>query len=340
MGSRRNFLKKTSALTAYSILSGWASYGASSDKLGNVLPLRQITRDGQKSTAFCLGGYHAGISENPKDAEKIIERSIELGVRFFDNGRVYHRGRSEEYYGKFLTPKYRDHVFLMSKAISRTGADVEKELDLTLKAMKTDHLDLWQMHTMTTKEDVDNRVNGGVLDAFLEAKEKGKTRYIGFSSHQNPSTIIYFLDLLKEKGLELDTCQMPLNVCDPNFESFQMNALPALLDRGYGVIAMKTMAGGSMMGKRIDTTPKEIATEDIPNVVEKAGVSYAELHQYVYALPVSTLCSGCDSLEKLNYNIGVLQNLKKLSKRDMDGLISKVKPYSGNIVENYKRVFG
>jgi predicted aldo/keto reductase-like oxidoreductase len=228
----------------------------------------------------------------------------------------------------------------MSKAITKTGTDVNKELEQSLKAMKTDHLDLWQMHTITTKEDVDNRVNGGVLDAFLEAKEKGKTRYIGFSSHQNPSTILYFLEVLKEKGLELDTCQMPLNVCDPNFESFQMNALPALLDRGYGVIAMKTMAGGSIMGKRIDTTPKEIATEDIPNVVDKTGISYAQLHQYVYALPVSTLCSGCDSLAKLEHNVGVLQNLKKLSKADMDSLIKRVKPYSGNIVENYKRVFG
>jgi predicted aldo/keto reductase-like oxidoreductase len=339
MESRRNFLKKTSALTAYSIFSGWASYGATSDKLGNVLPLRQITRNGEKSTAFCLGGYHAGLSENPKDAEMIIERAIELGVRFFDNGRVYHRGRSEEYYGKFLTPKYRDNVFLMSKAISKTGVEAEKELSLSLKALNTDHLDLWQMHTMTTREDVDARVNGGVLDVFLEAKEKGKTRYIGFSSHQNPSTIIYFLDLLKKRGLELDTCQMPLNVCDPSFESFQMNALPALIDRGYGVIAMKTMAGGSMMGQRIDTTPKEIATEDIPNVVDKANISFAELHQYVYTLPVSTLCSGCDTLEKLEHNVGVLQNLKKLSKSDMEKLVAKVKPYSGNIVENYKRVF-
>jgi len=340
MDSRRDFIKKTSALTALSLFSGWASFGASSDKLGDVLPLRKITRNGEKSTAFALGGYHMAISENPKDAEKIVERSIELGVRFFDNGRVYHRGRAEEYYGKFLTPKYRDHVFLMTKAIKKTGTDVRNELDLSLKALKTDRVDLWQMHTMTTKEDVDDRINQGVLDAFLDAKEKGKTRYIGFSSHQNPSTIIYFLDELKKRGLELDTCQMPLNVCDPNFESFQMNALPALNERGYGVIAMKTMAGGSIMGKRIDTTPKDIDTEDIPNVVEKTGISFAQLHQYVYALPVSTLCSGCDTLEKLEHNVGVLQNLKKLSKSDMEKLVMKVQPYSGNLVENYKRVFG
>ena len=340
MKSRREFIKKTSALTAYSLFSGWTLKSAASDRLGSVLPMRQITRSGEQSTAFALGGYHMGIPENPKDAEKIVERAMELGVRFYDNARVYHKGRSEEYYGKFLTPKYRDDVFLMTKAISRNRTDAEKELDISLKALNTDRIDLWQIHTFTTKEDVDDRMNNGVLDFFLEAKEKGKTRHIGFSSHQNPSTILYFLQLLKDRGLEMDTCQMPLNVCDPSFESFQKIALPALLERGYGVIAMKTMAGGSMMGKRIDTTPKRIATEDIPNVVQEARISYAQLHQYVYALPVSTLCSGCDTVEKLEANVQVLKNLQKLSEADMQKLVETAKPYAGDIVENYKRVFG
>ena len=97
-------------------------------------------------------------------------------------------------------------------------------------------------------QDVDDRINAGVLDAFLEAKEKGKTRYIGFTGHQNPVTSPHFLEFLDKRGLELDTCQMPLNVCDPSFESFEKNVLPVLLEREYGVIAMKTMAGGSMMG--------------------------------------------------------------------------------------------
>jgi len=340
MGSRREFLKKTSAVTAYSIFSGWASSQAATDKLGEVLPLRQITRNGEKSTSFALGGYHMGITDNLTEAERIIERAIELGVRFFDNARVYHQGRAEEYYGKFLTPKYRDQVFLMTKSASRTGSEVRKDLDLSLKALNTDYVDLWQIHTFTTKEDVDNRLKEGVLDVFLEAKEKGKAKYIGFTSHQNPSTIVYFLDLLRDRGLEMDTCQMPINVCDPSFESFQLNALPVLVERGYGVIAMKTMAGGSMMGKRIDTTPKEIATEDIPDVVKQTGISYAQLHQYVYALPVSALCSGCDTVQKLEDNVSVLKNLKKLSKSEMEQLMNTVKPFAGKYVENYKRVFG
>ncbi len=340
MENRRDFLKKASSLTALSLFSGWAGSCTSTDKLGELLPVRQLIRNGEKTTSFAMGGYHLGITENPADAERMIERAIELGVRFFDNARVYHRGRSEEYYGKYLTPKYRENIFLMTKSASRNAADVRKDLDLSLSALNTDYLDLWQIHTFTTKEDVDNRLNEGVLDVFLEAKEKGKTRYIGFTSHQNPSTILYFLEILKERGLEMDTCQMPLNVCDPSFESFQKQALPALLDRSYGVIAMKTMAGGSMMGKRIDTTPQEIATEDIPDVVAKTEITYANLHQYVYALPVSSLCSGCDTIQKLEENVGVLKNLKKLSNSEMEHLVEIARPYAGKYVENYKRVFG
>ena len=94
------------------------------------------------------------------------------------------------------------------------------------------------------------------------------------------------------------------------------------------------------MGKRIDTTPREIATEDIPDVVSDAGISYAQLHQYVYALPISTLCSGCDDVTKLEENVGVLKNLKSLSETEIQALVDRAKPFAGNIVENYKRVFG
>jgi aryl-alcohol dehydrogenase-like predicted oxidoreductase len=339
MDTRRDFLKKSAALTAYGLLHSWASAIPASDRLGKVLPMRRIIRNGEKTTTFCLGGWHLGEGE-PGLAEQMVERALELGVRFFDTARGYQRGGSEEYLGRFLTPKYREDVFLMTKSFSRTGEKARKDLEASLSALKTDHLDLWQMHTVFTKEDVDQRLNDGVLDVFLEAKAKGKTRYIGYTGHASPHVNLYMLEELKKRGLELDTCQMPLNVCDPSFESFQNVVLPLLLEREYGVIAMKTMAGGSMMGKRIDTTPKEIATEDIPNMVGDTGITFAELHQYVYTLPVSSLVSGCLTLEELEHNVGVLQQLKKLSEDDMDRLVKMAKPYAGLIVENYKRLLG
>ncbi|RKN83328.1 aldo/keto reductase [Ulvibacterium marinum] len=339
MENRRNFLKKSASAAAFSLVADWASAMPTYDKLGETLPQRQLIRNGEKVTSFCLGGYHLGLTEDPKEAEKMVERSMELGVRFFDNARRYNNGRSEEYMGKFLTPKYRDQIFLMSKAPARTGKGVQQQLDESLKALKTDYLDLWQIHTFTTPQDVDNRLRDGVLDVFLEAKEKGKTRYLGFTGHQNPKTHLYFLNKLDELGIEFDTCQMPLNVCDPSFESFQHEVLPVLNKKGYGVIAMKTMAGGSMMGGRIDTTPQDIRTKDIPDVVAKTELTHANLHQYVYSLPVSSLCSGCRFTYELEENVKVLKDFKKLSVEDMDRLVNYAKPYAGLIVENYKRVF-
>lgn len=339
MENRRNFLKKSASAAAFSLVADWASAMPTYDKLGETLPQRQLIRNGEKVTSFCLGGYHLGLTEDPKEAEKMVERSMELGVRFFDNARRYNNGRSEEYMGKFLTPKYRDQIFLMSKAPARTGKGVQQQLDESLKALKTDYLDLWQIHTFTTPQDVDNRLRDGVLDVFLEAKEKGKTRYLGFTGHQNPKTHLYFLNKLDELGIEFDTCQMPLNVCDPSFESFQHEVLPVLNKKGYGVIAMKTMAGGSMMGGRIDTTPQDIRTKDIPDVVAKTELTHANLHQYVYSLPVSSLCSGCRFTYELEENVKVLKDFKKLSIEDMDRLVNYAKPYAGLIVENYKRVF-
>ena len=338
MENRRDFIKKSASAAAFSLVADWASAMPSFDKLGETLPQRQIVRNGEKTTAFCLGGYHVGFTENPKEAEHMLERAMELGVRFFDNARKYHAGRSEEYMGKFLTPKYRDDIFLMSKAPALTGEGCKKQLEDSLRTLKTDYLDLWQIHTIHTPEDVDNRMRDGVLDAFLEAKEQGKTRYIGFTGHMNPKTHLYFLSRLAELGIEFDTCQMPLNVCDPSFESFQHDVLPVLLEREYGVIAMKTMAGGSMMGGRIDTTPEDIRTKDIPDVVAKTELTHANLHQYVYSLPVSSLCSGCRFTYEMEHNIQVLKDFKKLSIADMERLVNYAKPYAGLIVENYKRV--
>ena len=306
--------------------------------MGSILPQRRLIRNGEKVTAFSLGGWHMGNAGSPAASEKMVEMSMDMGVRFYDTARTYQNGGSEELLGRFLVPKYRDKVFLMTKSHGKTRKEVKKHLELSLKALKTEQLDLWQMHAIMTPQDVDQRIENGVLDLFLEAKEKGLTRYIGFTGHRNPVTHLHFLKRLEELGLELDTCQMPLNVLDPSFESFQKNVLPVLLEKEYGVIAMKTMSGGSMMGRRIDTTPKEITTDMIPDMVRETGISHAELHQYVYALPVSSLVSGCNDLGQLEHNIGVLQSLKNLSESDMLRLEKLVKPYAGYIVENYKRV--
>ena len=338
MKNRREFIKSSALLGIFGMLHQWASALPLADRHGAILPMRRLIRNGEKVTAFSLGGWHLGNVADAAEAERMVEMCMDMGVRFYDTARVYQNGGSEERMGRLLVPRYRDQIFLMTKSHAKTGEQAREHLELSLRALKTDQLDLWQIHTFTTPEDVDQRIENGVLDVFLKAKEQGKTRYIGFTGHQSPLTHLYFLKRLEELGLELDTCQLPLNVLDPSFESFQKQVLPVLLEKEYGIIAMKTMSGGSMMGKRIDTTPEWIKTDMIPDMVRETGITPAQLHQYVYSLPVSTLVSGCTTLAELEHNIGVLQNFKNLSNSDMQNLEELVKPYAGLIVENYKRV--
>ena len=338
MKNRREFIKSSALLGVFGMLHQWASAIPVADTHGDILPMRRLTRNGEKVTAFSLGGWHLGNEKDPVVAEKMVEMCMDMGVRFYDTARGYQNGGSEERMGRLLVPKYRDQIFVMTKSHAKSGEQAREHLELSLRALKTDQLDLWQIHTFTTPEDVDQRIENGVLDVFLKAKEEGKTRYIGFTGHQSPITHLYFLKRLEELGLTLDTCQLPLNVLDPSFESFQKQVVPVLLEKEYGIIAMKTMSGGSMMGKRIDTTPEWIKTDMIPDMVRETGITPAQLHQYVYSLPVSTLVSGCTSMEELEHNIGVLQNFKNLSNSDMQSLEELVKPYSGLIVENYKRI--
>ncbi|HVE17185.1 MAG TPA: aldo/keto reductase [Chthoniobacterales bacterium] len=337
MHTRRDFFRKASGAVALGLLPNWSLSAAESDKLGPVLPQRTLLRNGTKTTAFGLGGFHVGKTDDPAVAQALVDRAIEHGVRFFDNARTYQGGRAEEYYGQFLTPKYRDHIFLMTKSDAKDAAGARSALEASLAAMKTDHLDLWQMHALNTPGDVDSRIANGVLDEFIKAKEQGKTRYIGFTGHVNPATHLHFLQVLKDRGVELDTVQMPQNLCDPHFASFQLDVLPELKSRGYGALAMKTMAGGSMMGKLIDTTPRRIAEMGIPDVEHQTGITPADMHRYVYSLPISVLISGCETVDQLDSNVKVLVDFHGLPDSDKDRLLAATKPYAGNVVENYKR---
>ncbi len=338
METRRKFIKKTAAFSLGGVLTNWALKTYGTDKHGELLPMRKLTRNGEMVTAFTLGGYHAAKSFNDKQIEALIERSIELGVRFFDNARVYHRGVAEEYYGKYLTPKYRDEIFLMTKGIKRSKKEALQELQESLKAMKTDYIDLWTIHTISSFEDVDNRMENGILDAYFEAKEKGLVKNIGFSCHTNPKVALYFLDFLDKRGLQFDTCQCPVNVCDASFESFQNQLLPELLKKEYGIIAMKTMAGGGIIGRRFDLTPNSFADEDIKDITQLAPITFKQLHQFVYSYPVSTLCSGCETVEELEQNIKVLKNLQKMPESEMQSLVKIAEPFAGKYAEHYKRV--
>ena len=196
-----------------------AATASRSARLGKLLPLRKLGSSDAVVTNLGLGGAHVG-SASEKDAQAIIEKALEEGVRFFDNAPLYSGGKAEERYGEFLTPKYRDVSFIMTKSLAKNRENALKDLDTSLSRMKTDYVDLWQMHALENPKDVEERVQNGVLDAFLEAQKKGKVRHIGFTGHESYKAHLKMLEELKKRGVKRTSSQMPVNPADPHYESF------------------------------------------------------------------------------------------------------------------------
>ncbi len=243
MADRRTFLKSIAGATAgFTLASTASAANPESDRLGEILPKRKLGRTNEYVTMLGTGGYHIGWTTE-RDAQEVIEASLEGGVRFFDTAESYGPGTSEIRYGKYLTPKYRDLVFLMSKTMGRDAKTVSRHLEETLQRLNTDYLDLYQVHSVFTPDDVDKRIQNGVLEVLQKAKEDGKIRHIGFTGHQNPNAHARMLEQTREIDI-FDTILMPVNVLDQSYFSFTNNVLPAALNRNLGILAIKSLADG------------------------------------------------------------------------------------------------
>lgn len=332
MSSRRDFLKSLSATAAFPALAEAAAPEAAPDQPAKF-PVRPLGRTGLEVTTFCLGGHHVERARDEATSEAVIRTALDQGVLFFDNARNYGRGRAEELYGKYLTPKHRDRIVLMTKSTGKTRDAVNRDLEASLKAMKTDHLDLWQIHSITSPQDVDERLAGGVLEAFFEAKAAGKTRFIGFTGHTNQEAHVHLLGELEKRGLELDACQMPMNLVDPHYDSFITNVLPLLVKRRYGILAMKTLVFGRLLGEG----PPELRKDGPPPSMLAAGVSLAEMFHYVCSLPVASVVSGCETPQQVVENTRLIRSYKAMDAEARDALLAKAEAFSGATMEYYKR---
>lgn len=262
----------------------------------------------------------------------MIEASIAGGVRFFDSAAVYQAGDSETRFGKFLTPKYRDVSFLMTKTMAEDAATARKELDDSLRRLQTDYIDLWQMHDHPSADNVNKRIDGGVVDVFMDAKAKGKVKHIGFTGHVTPDAHLRMIDRVsREKNNCLETCQMPINVADPNYNSFILKVIPKLLENGYGVLAMKTLAGSGFVGLRGTQGPLPGGRRVVPD-----RMTVADALHFVWSLPVSCLISGPDSAEQFTQTIGIARAFSGMNEDRRKELIAKVADISGNGLEYYK----
>jgi predicted aldo/keto reductase-like oxidoreductase len=310
VGAGRSVFAQDASAVSAGVATSPAPLAMGSDALGRVLPQRTLGSTGLSVTMLGVGGFHIG-AQNDSGAQATIEAALEAGVRFFDNSEDYQEGGAENRYGKFLSPKYREHVFIMTKTNARDKATARAFLERSLRRMKCDYLDLWQIHEIVTKEDIDERIGEGVLEYMLEAKAEGKVRHIGFTGHSFPDVHIHTL----EKSMEWETAQMPINALDPSRLSFVENTLPKLIERKVGILAMKTLAGGGFFRVRGGGGGDNVVPDRIS--VEEA------LH-FVWSLPVSTLISGMDRPELIAENVKYAHSFAGLTEDDRRALVARV----------------
>jgi len=299
------------------------------DKWSTILPTRKLGKTGLDATLFTLGTGSSGGTY--QEIEALMDTAINVGCRFFDTARAYGRGSRETELGKFLTPKYRKEIILLSKSEAKNANDLNRNLETSLKELNTNYLDVYLMHNITSTEDVDNRLKNGVLDAMLKAKEQGMIKHIGFSGHFDPDANNYLLD----KNLpEIEAMMCPVNPVDPLRKSFVLNVLPKAVEKNVGVIGMKILGGGGLTGVPIKWggTSGEKRESVIPELI-----SFEDALHFAWSLPVSTTTLGCTNVEQVKMDIQYLHNFTGMSESKRKELTERLKELAArNNFEHYK----
>jgi aryl-alcohol dehydrogenase-like predicted oxidoreductase len=268
------------------------------------IPYRTLGRTREKISVIGVGGYHLGQTSNEKEAIGIVRAAIDRGITFLDNSWDYHDGKSEMRMGKALKDGYRDRAFLMTKVDGRSKKEAAKQIDQSLRRLKTDHVDLMQFHEVIRFEDPDRIFAlDGAMEAFLEAKKAGKLRYIGFTGHKDPHVHLYMLEVAARHNFQFDAVQVPLNLMDVHFRSFQHHVLPVLVKNEIGVLGMKSMGAGVILQSKT-VTPMEC------------------LH-YAMNLPTSVVITGMDKMELLEQAIQAAATFRPLSESEVAKLLAK-----------------
>lgn len=283
------------------------------DRWGELLPQRLLGRTGEAVTMLGLGGWHVGKAESDAEAQALIEAAIAGGVRFFDTAYIYQGGASERRMGKLLTPKYRDDIYLMTKTMAKDAKTAREDLEESLRRLNTDRLDLWQIHSVNNVRDVDARLEAGVLDVLAEAKRSGKVRHIGFTGHRMPAA---HLRILERAGDLMDTCQLPVNVVDPGYESFVEQVVPRLAERNIAILAMKTLANAGFFGG------KDAVNGPKPHIVGDA-VTMEEAIHYVWSFPVAVLITGPNDVAQLEEKIALARSFRALDEERRARLVAQ-----------------
>src|SRR5579863_1445135 len=318
---RRNFLKQAAVG-----LAGWKSLvgldlpaqvkldGAAAHSplpavtTVNGIGRRKLGRADVEVSIIGIGGYHIGLS-NVSEAEsiRIVRKALDEGINFLDNCWDYNDGASEERMGKALQDGYRQKAFLMTKIDGRTGASARRQLEESLTRLKTDHIDLLQIHEVIRMGDPEQAFQpGNVMDVLKQARQEGKIRYIGFTGHKSPSIHLHMIETADQHGFTFDSVQMPVNALDEHYDSFQQKIIPEAQKRGMAVLGMKPLANGAILKTNTLSAPEAL--------------------HYAMSVPVTVTITGCDSLAILEQALGVARNFKPMDQQQKIATLQKTAP--------------
>ncbi len=282
------------------------------------IPQRALGRTGEKISMVGLGGYHIGSQKDEQESIRIIRTALDNGINFLDNCWDYNGGNSEVRMGKALRDGYRQRAFVMTKIDGRTKKAAAQQLEESLRRLQTDHIDLLQFHEIIRMEDPERVfAAGGGMEAVVEAQKAGKVRYIGFTGHKSPDIHLKMLETADAHGFHFDAVQMPLNVMDAHYNSFEKKVLPVLLQKGIGVLGMKPMGAGIILSSKT--------------------VEPIECLHYAMSLPTSVVITGCDSVALVEQALNAARTFRPLSQTQVAALLAKTKEAARNgEFEGYK----
>jgi len=331
---RRIFLKQATATaalaglksaTGQSITKEIALQGAAAhDPLPfastvNGIGRRKLGNSGAEVSILGIGGYHLGLSDtSEQEAIKIIRKGLDEGINFLDNCWDYNEGVSEERMGKALQDGYRQKAFLMTKIDGRTGVEARRQLEESLRRLKTDHIDLLQIHeVIRTGDPAQAFLPGNVVDVLKQVRQEGKISYIGFTGHKSPDMHLNMIETAEKHGFKFDTVQMPVNALDEHYNSFGQRVIPVAQKHGIAVLGMKPLSNGAIL-----KTP---------------GVTATEALHYAMSVPVTVTITGCESMANLEQALGVARNFKPMTPQQKLAILEKTAPTSKDgKFEDYK----
>jgi len=299
--TRREFLGKSLATTLAITMSKNKSWAAESK---GEIPRRMLGHTGEKVSLVGLGGYHIGMQSNEQESIRIIRTALDNGMNFLDNCWDYNGGQSEIRMGKALRDGYRQKAFLMTKIDGQTSKAATQQIEESLRRLQTDHVDLLQFHEVIRDTDPDRifAAQGG-MEAALAAKKAGKIRHIGFTGHKSPDIHLKMLKTAFDHQFTFDTVQMPLNVMDAHFDSFEKKVLPVLVEHKIGVLGMKPM------GDHL--------------ILDSKTVTPIECLHYAMNLPTSVVITGCDSLQILEQALKAARSFRPMDQAQVASLLAK-----------------